>query len=187
MEGPWDLGYSLDKHTLKSTFIGYNEYGFAQYDTLRTEVGEALYRLKYKYDQRHVNNLATQLVESLGGYFRSASCVIPVPPSKRRVRQPVIEIARLVAKKMNIPCREDILVKTQRTGQMKDIISKDERIDALCSAFEVKERLDQNQNDVLIIDDLFDTGSSLEAATRMLRECKKIQEIYVATITRTMK
>ena len=40
--GEWDLGYSLDKHTVSSTPVGYNEFGHMQYDTTRSEAGEAL-------------------------------------------------------------------------------------------------------------------------------------------------
>ncbi len=35
-------------HTISSTFLGYNEYGHAQYDTTRSTLGELLYQLKYR-------------------------------------------------------------------------------------------------------------------------------------------
>lgn len=41
--GNWDKGFALDKHVVSSIFIGYNEAGYPQYETLRTEVGEALF------------------------------------------------------------------------------------------------------------------------------------------------
>jgi len=37
IDGVWTLGYSLDKHTISSTPIGYNEYGHMQFDTVRPE------------------------------------------------------------------------------------------------------------------------------------------------------
>ncbi len=51
-------------------------------------------------------------------------------------------------------------------------------------AFTVYDILPQGSFDALIIDDLFDTGSSLEAATNVLRNYGKIRNIYVATVTR---
>lgn len=48
IQGPWDLGYSLDKHTLNSVYTGDNEYGHPMFDTARSESGEVLYQLKYK-------------------------------------------------------------------------------------------------------------------------------------------
>ena len=44
--GSWDLGYVLDKHVLSSVYLGDNAYGHPQFDTTRSEVGEALYKLK---------------------------------------------------------------------------------------------------------------------------------------------
>jgi hypothetical protein len=32
IHGIWDLGYSLDKHTISSTPIGSNEWGHMQFD-----------------------------------------------------------------------------------------------------------------------------------------------------------
>lgn len=51
MFGAWDDGRSLDRHVCNSELVGYNEYGHPQFDTTRTELGELLYRLKYKGDQ----------------------------------------------------------------------------------------------------------------------------------------
>ena len=184
ISGHWDVGYSLDKHSISSVCIGNNEYGHPIFDTIRTEVGESLFQLKYNSDRSQLNILATQIVDSLGNYFGSASFIVPMPPSKSRPFQPVIEIAKQVAVLMIVPCREDVLVKTGQTDQMKNIPSREERIRTLCSNFKVNDVLSEGKYNVLIVDDLYDTGSSLEAATAMLRKYEKIQKIFVATITR---
>jgi predicted amidophosphoribosyltransferase len=184
IRGPWDIGYSLDKHTISSTFIGNNEYGYPQFDTVRTETGEALFQLKNRSDRSQVSVIARQLADSLGSYYDSASFIIPMLPSKQRAIQPVIEIARQVAINMDIPCNENILVKTSITAQMKDISKREDRVSTLNSAFEVNDILEDDIADVLIIDDVYDTGSSLIAATNVLRSYEKIGNIYVATVTR---
>ena len=51
VRGTWDDGRTLDLHIRSSDFVGYNEYGHAQFESTRTELGELLYRLKYKGDQ----------------------------------------------------------------------------------------------------------------------------------------
>ncbi|WP_204369077.1 hypothetical protein [Methylocucumis oryzae] len=43
IDGVWILGYSLDKHTISSVPIGHNEFGHMQFDTVRSEAGEALF------------------------------------------------------------------------------------------------------------------------------------------------
>ncbi len=59
--GPWDNGFSLDKHTLSSVYTGDNQYGHPTFDTTRTEVGESLYRLKYRHDYSQVKVIANKL------------------------------------------------------------------------------------------------------------------------------
>jgi predicted amidophosphoribosyltransferase len=184
VNGNWNLGYSLDKHTLQSTYIGDNQWGHPEFDTTRSEVGEALYQLKFRADFSQVSLLAKQISDSLSAYFSSSNLIIPMPPSKQRTRQPVIELARLVANNMAIPCYENLLVKTSITPQMKDIENRDEKIDTLSRAFTVYDVLGNGLYDVLIIDDLYDSGSSLEAATKVLRTYNKIRNVYVATLTR---
>ncbi len=44
--GSWNEGYVLGYHAKSSNFVGYNEYGHPRFDTVRTEAGELLYRLK---------------------------------------------------------------------------------------------------------------------------------------------
>ena len=184
IHGNWDLGYSLDKHTTRSIPIGPNEWGHMQFDTLRPEAGEALFQLKYRSDFSQIQIIAAQMHQSLYGHFRSAGLIIPMPPSKHRARQPVVEIARALAQLMNIPCYENLLVKTTSTPQMKDIPSREEKVQTLMNSFTIYDQLPEGIYDILIIDDLYDTGSSLEAATNVLRNYPKIENIFVATITR---
>lgn len=122
--------------------------------------------------------------ESFSEAFSSVGLVIPMPPSKVRFRQPVIEIAKEFARLKGIPCYENLLVKTSETPPMKDITERDDKVSTLIGAFTVYDVLTEGLFDVLIIDDLFDTGSSLEAATKVLKNYSKIRNIYVATVTR---
>lgn len=182
--GPWDLGYSLDKHTIKSIYLGDNEYGRPQFDTTRSEVGEALFKLKYRNDYSQVPILAAQMAISLRDLFRRSSIIVPMPPSRYRPVQPVTELARYISVKMNIPLFENLLVKLGQTTQMKDMASREDRILALSAVFSMNDVLPAGKHNVLLIDDLFDTGSSLEAATKVLRNYQKIEKIFVATLTR---
>lgn len=184
ISGVWTLGYSLDKHTTSSTPIGYNASGYMQYNTIRPEAGEALFQLKYRSDFSQIPLIAQQMNVSFGKVFSSTNLVVPMPASKIRQRQPVTEIAREVARLKGVPCYENLIVKTKETPAMKDISIREEKIEILMDAFIVNDVLNEGLYDVLIIDDLFDTGSTLEAATNVLRGYNKIRNIYVVTVTR---
>jgi predicted amidophosphoribosyltransferase len=88
------LGFSLDKHTVKSTPLGPNELGHMQFKTIRTTAGEALFQLKYRSDYSQIPIIARNLYPLLRGRFEGINLVVPMPPSKKRKRQPVIEIAQ---------------------------------------------------------------------------------------------
>ena len=184
IHGPWRNGLSLDKHTLSSVYTGDNEYGHPTFDTTRTEIGECLYQLKYKHDYSQVPIIAYELSEAASSAFGFISFVLPIPPSRPRGRQPVVEVSRQVAANLGVPCIENMLLKKERTEQMKNISSRDEKVEALCDKLYYKDVVADGQYDVLIIDDLYDTGATLEAATIVLRSYPKIRNIYVATITR---
>ena len=185
IEGSWNDGYSIDKHTSSSTYAGIDAYGHDKYDTIRTEAGEALYLLKYKSDQSKIKPIAQQLFDSLGNKFSSAGFIVPMTASNQRPIQPVTEIAKELARLMNIPCIENFLLKVGSTQQLKDLQSKEEKAEALISSFSYNDAaLNNGKWDVLLIDDLYDTGASIEAACSAIRKSNKISKVFVATVTR---
>ncbi len=184
IEGAWNLGYSLDKHSLSSKFTGHNEHGHPQFDTIRTEAGEALYQLKYRRDFSKVDPIAEAIAKDICPLFSDIGLIIPVPPSKIRTKQPVYEIAKSLAKKIKLTVFDNILIKAPATKQLKDIESKEEKMEILKNTYSIKDGIEGCGTwNALIVDDLYDTGSSLEAVTTALRSYNKINNIYAATVT----
>jgi len=94
IKGAWDQGYVLDVHTISSTMIGYNEFGHPEFDTVRSEMGELVYRLKYKGDKEAVSALLDTVVTFVENWAIHPDAVVPMPPSKvQRSFQPVVEVA----------------------------------------------------------------------------------------------
>lgn len=187
--GNWDSGYSLDKHMLSSKFLGNDEWGHPRFENTRTDIGEAIYQLKYQGDFTKCNLIAQSIADNIVPLLPHISFIIAMPPSKVRAKQPVPEIACELAKIKALPFINDFLIKTQTTQQMKDIEKRSDKIAALQKSMQIneavmKETLPLTNYNVLIIDDLYDTGTSLEVATDILRNCDKIGKIFVATATR---
>jgi len=187
IDGNWDLGYALSKHTLSSEFTGYNEHGHATFDTTRSEPGEALYQLKYRSDWSKVEPLAEEINKSLLPLFNKVGLIVPMCASVARGRQPVSEIARHMAKIANIPVFENLLLKSaapKGQTQLKNMGSKEEKDAALAGRFSINNEISNAGIwNALIVDDLFDTGASMEAACAALKTYTKSGRVYVAAIT----
>src|SRR5882672_8882206 len=106
--GPWDSGWTLDRHILSSDFLGYNEYGHPQFDTKRTELGELLYKLKYKRDQSTIAPIAQATYDFVRGRNLEIDVIVPVPPSRNRPVQPLFQIADQVGKLLDKPVLKTI-------------------------------------------------------------------------------
>jgi hypothetical protein len=103
IHGSWDNGYVLDVHTISSTFIGNNEFGHPEFDTVRSQLGEAIYRLKYKGDKTVIPQVVEAVVEFIRGWGIHPDVIVPIPPSRLdRPFQPVIEIARELAQHLGV-------------------------------------------------------------------------------------
>jgi predicted amidophosphoribosyltransferase len=155
IRGDWYIGYVLDWHIAESLFLGYNEFGHPEFANERTDIGEAIYQLKYNNDLTKIEPLAEIFVENLRLKFETVSLIIPMPSSKNRKVQPVLELSRKIAAKWNIPLFENILLKNLKTPQMKDI-KKAKRSNALKETFCINDEITNNGCwDALIIDDLY--------------------------------
>jgi len=186
IEGEWTDGLVLDWHVAHSEFLGHNQFGHPEYDTVRTEVGEALYQLKYHSDLTMIEILAQTMVNAIQSEFPTVAFVVPMPPSKQRATQPLISLGKKVAELLDVPYFENILLKVGNTPQMKDIVTIEEKIEALLGCFKIDDTItNDGQWDVLIIDDLYSSGASLSAATQTMNSYDKVRNIYVAAFTRT--
>lgn len=182
--GNWSKGFALDKHILRSEFLGYNSSGYPEFNNTRSEAGEALFQLKYRDDQGQAQILAAQIVESIYPLLDTVGFIVPMPASKDRAWQPVTQIALEVGKLTALPVFQKILTKKPTGQSLKDLGSRDERVKALEGKIQLGDEISGNGKwNVLLVDDRYDTGASVEAACAVLKTYSKVNNIYVATVT----
>lgn len=187
LEGSWDLGYALHKHTLSSVRIGDNEWGRPRFDTTRSEPGEALYKLKYQNDWNQVEPLAAQVLTTLLPLFGKIDLIVPMPASTTRARQPVNELANALGRLTRIPVIVEMVVKAPAppgSTPLKNMSTREEKDAALAGRFSINQCIaNEGHWNALLLDDLFDTGATMDAVCRALRTYRKINDIYAAAIT----
>lgn len=187
IEGSWDRGFALHKHTLSSVYLGVDEWGHDRYDTTRSEPGEALYQLKYRNDWNQVEPLAAQVKTTLLPLFDEIGLIIPMPASTARARQPVNELANALGRLAEIPVFDKIIVKAPAppgSTPLKNLHTRAEKDAALAGRISINECIGgEGRWNALLLDDLFDTGATMDAVCQALRGYRKINHIYAATIT----
>lgn len=180
IEGPWVEGFTLDRHVLASRPIGYaGEH--MQFETTRSPLGELVYQLKYRGGQ------PTDIVETAVAFIRerwdgAIDCIVPPPPSLHRTKQPAALIAEGIATSLGVPSLPSAAIKATATQQMKNV-PLHERAPLLSAAIQAGSDSVQGRR-VLLVDDLWETGSTLRRVAEVLAQ-GGATEIRALVITRT--
>ena len=186
LAGPWIDGYVLERqHTVSSEFLGHDSIGNPQFDTKRSELGELVFRLKNRNDKSTVDSIADTAVEFIKGWKPAIDLIVPVPPSRKRIYQPVIEIANAIGARLGKPINDAAIKKVKETPELKDVFDYAQRIKLLDGAFEADVSAVQGK-DILLIDDLYRSGATATVVANMLlRAGAKSIRMLAMTKTRT--
>ncbi len=148
-------------------------------------VSASIYRFKYGNRRECVEFYGERLVEFLGDFIRRVEpdALIPVPLHRERMRKRGYNQAELLAKevgkRMNIPVYADYLMRVKRTTPLK-YENPEQRQNNLKKAFIIKQN-DVKLKRVIIVDDVYTTGSTMDAAAGAL-SAAGIQEIYYVAL-----
>lgn len=184
LEGNWKSGKAFDLHTVASTHLGVDEQGHDRFDNTRSEMGELVYQLKYKHDKNTVNKIVA-LLDKIGG-IETFDFIIPIPPTnKTRPIKPVELIAVALGAKRKVTVVTDAL-KNEGSEELKGITDPVARNELLQAALKLNAPGNKFQGKkVLLVDDLYRSGSTLRVATDLLYKEGKATQVSVLTMTKT--
>lgn len=157
------------------------------YDSL---MQRSIARFKYHGRCEYAQFYGEELYKHFGAWIQrlSPDALIPVPIHKKRYRKRGYNQAELVANELGkhsgVPVISDFLVRQKNTLPQKEL-SGGERFSNLCDAFcvrSVTQELYKGLNCVIIVDDIFTTGSTIEACSKILR-VQGIKQIFFLCIS----
>jgi ComF family protein len=162
------------------------DFDFARsYGAYSSPMARAIVMLKYQ----QVTPLAGWFAERLLRVVRenteqfAADIVVPVPLHRARQKERGYNqaelIARALAKRLELPCRPHLLVRT-RPRPEKQRLTVHERWQSVRNAFDMREGAQVDKLRVLLLDDVLTTGATLDACSRALRDAGAA---HVAAIT----
>ena len=145
----------------------------------------SLYRFKYggrrEYARFYAEMMANVLGEQIIKWMPQA--LIPIPVHKSRLRQRGYNQAAVLAQELSriisVPVREDILQRCEKTRVQKEL-SAYERQNNLKKALKII-HYDVELKNIVLIDDIYTTGSTINAAASCLRDVG-VDNIYYAVI-----
>lgn len=187
LNGNWDEGYALDVHVVESIFLGNDEHGKPHFENIRSEVGEAVFQLKYRNNISLLNELAETACDFIKNKWGiKIYGIIASPPSRARFNQPVFMLTQKIGEFLNVPYSLDFFTKNS-TIEVKNM-SIEEKAKLNTSDLIKKNGYLQSPNsNILIIDDLYNSGFSMNLVVNLLKEDKNIGKIYILTMTKTKR
>ena len=184
--GRWRQGYALDVHTVKSTYLGEDEYGHARFESQRSEIGEYLKRLKYDNDLSVVPDLAETVASFVSWWQIEPNVIVPVPPSRQRDIQPVFLLAEEISRRLGIDVTFNAVKPCKELTELKNVYDFGERLRLLDGAYKIEKDI-VNDKRILLFDDLYRSGATMNAVASLLLDQGEASEIYALALTRTRR
>ena len=117
--------------------------------------------------------------------LQSYDTIIPVPISKKRMKERGYNQSLLIAKKLSrevkIPLQVNCLLKTKNIIEQSKL-NKEQRKQNIQNVYELKNREILNNKRILLIDDIYTTGSTVNECAKILQQARpeKIDVLVLA-------
>lgn len=148
-------------------------------------IKKSIYRYKYKNKREYSLYYAKEMAKKWGKDIKrwAPQVIIPVPLHEKKLRQRGYNQAALIAQNLgrilNIPVDDGILIRIRNTTPMKEL-NDSERVNNLENAFNITRNV-VKYNKVLIVDDIYTTGSTIDECSRILK-LNGVEKVYFLCI-----
>lgn len=142
---------------------------------------QSVQRMKFKNHREYLDFYSEEMIREGQKYLKywKPKTILPIPMNSRKKRERGFDQSYLLAKKISqlsgIPIVPKALVRSRYTLPQKELDAKERRKN-LQGAFELKSK-EKIQEPVLLIDDIYTTGATLDEACRTLKK-SGVTQIY---------
>jgi len=167
----------------------------AAYGSYEGGLRELIHLLKYEQVRPAANVLGRMLaevIEDLAPRFSGPVLVVPVPLSPRKLRQRSFNQSELIAraalklKYVDSVVLAPAVLQRRRETQSQTGLSRHQRQENVRGAFAVTNPEEVDGREILLVDDVLTTGTTVSECARVLRR-SGASKIWVATVARTLK
>lgn len=181
VSGLWDEGFVIDMYSESSKYIGEDAFGKKHFETTYTPSGNLLHSMKYNGHNDNSKALAEICAKFMSEWLadKKVDVILSVPPTQRRDIQPVFLIAEAISAITGILYSNDVLIKTG-FNQAKFLDNKNKIDGSIVMSKPAKRRCN-----ILLIDDIYNTGSTANECTRVLKSDPLVDKVYYLAIGKT--
>lgn len=163
--------YKIEDYRETSSYFDEHIYLF-QYDG---EVRDAI--LNYKFNEKsYIYRTFLEFIknnEKICTQIKKYDIIMPIPISKKRMKKRGYNqseiIAKNIAKMFNMEYKENVLVKIKDNKPQSELRQND-RTNNVKGVYKIKELKQIYKKKVLLVDDIFTTGSTVNECTKVLKE-----------------
>jgi glutamate mutase epsilon subunit len=177
LHGDFDLGYALANHT--EIHEGKRNY---------TPIGKMVFEFKYQGHKSHLDPLIDEIVRFINENenYKNADLIVPVPSTATdRDYDPITLIAQAMSERTGIAVAGNVLIKTRVTRPQKQLVNLTQKKLNVKNAFKISEREKIHRQTIILLDDLYDSGATLNECARVLRN-NGAAKILALALTRTV-
>lgn len=146
---------------------------------------QSIYRFKYGRRQEYADFYGKAAADLLAEEkeLKKAEALVPVPLHASRMRQrgynQAALFAKVLGKEWGIPVREDLVIRGRNTQPLKQL-NPVQRQNNLKKAFKIIQN-DVKLNTIIIVDDIYTTGSTIDAISHELSR-HGVHTVYFVTL-----
>jgi len=151
----------------------------------RDGIKDAIYAFKYKNQRYYAEYFSDSILQLYKEELQQLNLdgIVPVPVHKYKKRQRGYNqaevLADCLAKELQLPMYPSYLLRVENTNPQKELNDKI-RIKNLKNAFKIGENAIELKK-VLLVDDIYTSGATIEACTRILLEAG-VQKVYYTSV-----
>ncbi|ASJ21913.1 double zinc ribbon domain-containing protein [Brachyspira hampsonii] len=148
-----------------------------------------IHKMKFSHRYLICNDFASMLSYYYKNYITKYDAIAFVPLGKKRLLERGYNQSEIIAKRiskiLNIKLLENIIMRKKETKALSSLNSKTERINMIKNAFTINSDYNSsNKINLLIIDDVLTTGSTLNEISKEIKKLECINKIGVLTVAR---
>jgi competence protein ComFC len=151
-------------------------------------IRDIIHYLKYNEFKSTAKFLKPKIEEyfNLFGGFENIDYIVPVPLHKTRMRDrgfnQATVIGKIISGILGIPISEKI-IKRRNYTKTQTLLTKTERQTNVSEVFKIPNPEFSKEKNVLLVDDVFTTGSTVNSMSKLLKN-NGVKQVFVLTVAR---